>query len=395
MDPNFVTRVFVIEDDQFFGKAVKFALEKDSNYEVTVYGSGQEFLDHLNDNPDIVIIDYNLPDISGLALLQKIRNYNKEICCIILSGQGTAEVVVEAYKNGAKDYIVKNPGAMDNLINAVKGMNSTVSLRKEVAELKTRIQNRDKYTEILGESKALLKVLRMIQKVETNNIMVLVTGESGTGKDLIGKAIHYNSARRREPYVPVNMAAIPNDLVESELFGHEKGAFTGAQGKRIGKFEEAHGGTIFLDEVGEMDLNLQSKMLRVLQDGTLSRVGSNKVIKLDVRVVAATNKNLGLMAKEGKFREDLFYRLQGFLIKLPPLRERGDDVIILAQHFLKMFCLNNRMTTKSFTKEVIERFQAYPWPGNVRELKSVVERAAILSDHEVISLDDIEFSALE
>ncbi|MFM9051713.1 MAG: sigma-54 interaction domain-containing protein, partial [Bacteroidota bacterium] len=222
-------------------------------------------------------------------------------------------------------------------------------------------------------------------------IMVLVTGQSGTGKELVAKAIHYNSPRARKPFVTVNMGAIPSDLIESELFGHEKGAFTDARERRIGKFEEANGGTIFLDEIGEMDLHLQTKLLRVLQEKEVTRIGSNKTIRLDFRVVAATNKNLANEVRAGKFREDLYYRLQGFLIHLPPLYERGDDVILLCKKFLTEFCNENRMSPISISREATRKLMEYKWPGNVRELKAVIERAAIMSENNEILVDDLIF----
>jgi two-component system, NtrC family, response regulator AtoC len=234
-------------------------------------------------------------------------------------------------------------------------------------------------------------VLRLIQKVEKSNIMVLVTGQSGTGKELVAKALHYNSTRSRKPFVTVNMGAIPEDLVESELFGHEKGAFTDARERRIGKFEEANEGTIFLDEIGEMNLHLQTKLLRVLQEKEITRIGSNKIIKLDFRMIAATNRNLANEVKEGRFREDLFYRIQGFLIHLPPLKERGDDVILLAKSFLNDFCNNNRMPQVQLSREASKFMLEYPWPGNIRELKAVMERAALLCENATIQVDDLMF----
>ena len=221
--------------------------------------------------------------------------------------------------------------------------------------------------------------------------MVLVTGQSGTGKELVARAIHYNSQRARKPFVTVNMGAIPEDLIESELFGHEKGAFTDARDRRIGKFEEANEGTIFLDEIGEMDLMMQTKLLRVLQEKEVTRIGSNKSIKLDVRVIAATNKNLVQEVKEGRFREDLFYRLQGFLIHLPTLLERGDDVVLLSKNFLSDFCKENRMPNIQLSKEATKFLMDYGWPGNVRELKAVIERAAIMSENNTILPEDLVF----
>jgi transcriptional regulator with GAF, ATPase, and Fis domain len=220
---------------------------------------------------------------------------------------------------------------------------------------------------------------------------VLVTGQSGTGKELVAKALHYNSNRSRKPFVIVNMGAIPTDLVESELFGHEKGAFTDAREKRIGKFEEADGGTIFLDEIGEMDLSLQTKLLRVLQEKEVTRIGSNKIMKLDFRLIAATNKNMLHEVKEGRFREDLFYRLQGFLIHLPPLKERDDDIILLGKSFLNDFCKENRMPQVQLSKEACSFMLDYEWPGNIRELKAVIERAALMAEDNIITVEDLTF----
>ncbi|MEM8886659.1 MAG: sigma-54 dependent transcriptional regulator, partial [Bacteroidota bacterium] len=317
MQRKFLNKVFVIEDDMIFGKILQRALMQEDNYDVHVFQNGKEFFDNIHLNPDIVSIDYNLPDMNGLDILKQVKRYNEDIATVILSGQDKVEVVVEAYTNGANNYIIKNENAVVELTNVVKNLGKNVSLRKEVEVLREEIIDRNKYNKIVGESQGVLKVLKMIQKVEKSNILVLITGESGTGKEVIANTIHYSSPMARKPFVPVNVAAIPADLIESELFGHEKGAFTGATGRRIGKFEEANGGTIFLDEIGEMELGLQTKLLRVLQEGKITRLGSNKEIPLQVRVLAATNKNLGKRVREGLFREDLYYRLQGFLIHLP------------------------------------------------------------------------------
>jgi len=392
MAKNHITKIFVVEDDPIFSRVLKFKLEEEGNYEVMMFTTGEEFLKNLDLAPDIVTIDYNLPGVKGIELLKKIVAYNKDITPIILSAQEEVEVVVQAYKNGAKDYIVKKDNAIVELMNSIANFNTQVNLKKEVEDLKDLIVDREKYLTFIGESKPVLSVLRLVQKIEKTNMMVLITGESGTGKEVISRIIHLNSLRRREAFIPVNMAAIPPDLIESELFGHEKGAFTGADSKRIGKFEEANKGTIFLDEIGEMDMTLQTNLLRVLQESTICRVGSNKEIHLDVRVLAATNKNLGQLVKEGKFREDLFFRLQGFLIHLPPLRERGNDVLMLAKHFLREFCKNNRLPEKTFSKDSLEAMLEHRWPGNVRELKATVERTAIISDSNVITSEDFIFS---
>ena len=387
-----MVKIFIIEDDLVFGNIIAKSINNENDYDVTLFTSGEEFLQNLHLNPDIVSIDYNLPQMNGLEILTKIRNYNKGIYTIILSGQENVEIVVEAYKNGANHYIIKNENALVELKNSIKNFSVNVNLQKEVEDLKQQIIDRNKYERIIGESPAILKVLKLIQKVENKNILTLITGESGTGKELVANALHYNSSRKKKPFIPVNIGAIPPDLVESELFGHEKGAFTGATDKRKGKFEEADGGTIFLDEIGEMDINLQTKLLRVLQESRISRLGSNKEIQLDVRVVAATNKNLSQRVKEGLFREDLYYRLQGFLIHLPPLRERDNDTILIAKQLLREACEKNRMPMKTFTKEALELLTRHNWPGNVRELKSVVDRAAIISEDDKVGVDDLVFS---
>lgn len=388
-----ITRIFIVEDDQFLGSVIKLTLEKLDNVDVSYFSEPEECLRNLHRNPHIVSIDYLLPGMNGIELMEKIKNYNQEIQCIVVSGQEKLDVVIDTYKRGAVDYIIKNENAIVNLENSVKNLCKVVSLKQENEHLKDLIVDRNKYNTIMGNSSAVLKTLRLIQKVEKSNIMVLVTGQSGTGKELVAKAIHYNSPRSRKPFVTVNMGAIPSDLIESELFGHEKGAFTDARERRIGKFEEANEGTIFLDEIGEMDLHLQTKLLRVLQEKEVTRIGSNKSIKLDVRVVAATNRNLLQEVKEGRFREDLYYRLQGFLIHLPPLYERGDDVVMLSKKFLNEFCNENKLGPISISKEATQRLLSYNWPGNVRELKAVIERAAIMADNNLITEDDLIFAA--
>jgi DNA-binding NtrC family response regulator len=359
--------------------------------EVTHFLTPEECLNNINQNPDIVTIDYMLPGMNGEELLEKIKNYNDAIQCIMVSGQEKIDVVINTYKKGAVDYIIKNESAIVNIENAVRNACKNVHLKKEVETLQDQILDRNKYTKILGNSAAVLKTLKMIQKVEKSGIMVLVTGQSGTGKELVAKAIHYNSPRGRKPFVTVNMGAIPEDLIESELFGHEKGAFTDARDRRLGKFEEANEGSIFLDEIGEMDLLMQTKLLRVLQEKEVTRIGSNKAIKLDVRVIAATNRNLSTEVKEGRFREDLFYRLQGFLIHLPPLFERGDDVILLSKSFLSEFCKENRIPQIALSKECQKFLMDYKWPGNIRELKAVIERAAVMCENNEIMPEDIVF----
>lgn len=386
-----MAKIFIIEDDVMIASLMKQTLSKDAEHELHHFQNAEDCIQNLYLKPDIISVDYNLPGMNGHELMEKIKAYDQSIMVIIVSGQENLEVVVSTYKKGAHDYIMKNDNLFVNLENSIKNLNMNVTLRREVEFLKDQIIDRNRYSNILGNSNSTLRVLRLIQKVEKSNIMVLVTGQSGTGKELVAKALHYNSPRSRKPFVIVNMGAIPEELIESELFGHEKGAFTDARDKRIGKFEEANDGTIFLDEIGEMNMNLQTKLLRVLQEKEITRIGSNKTIKLDFRMIAATNRNLAQEVKDGKFRQDLFYRLQGFLIHLPPLKERGDDIILLAKSFLSDFCKSNRMEQISIAKDAIKYMMDYDWPGNIRELKAVIERAALLSENNTIQKEDLTF----
>ncbi len=385
------TKVFIIEDDPIVTSVIKQSLIVSSNCDIYTFDSATESLLNLHQNPDIVILDYNLPDEDGFSVMTKIKSYSQNIQVVICSGQEKADVVLKCLNNGANGYVFKDEMMIEYLRKSVSSLSENAILRKEVEVLKDQIIDRNKYSNIIGNSKEVLKVLRLIQKVEKNNMTVLVTGQSGTGKELVAKALHYNSNRSRKPFVIVNMGAIPTDLVESELFGHEKGAFTDAREKRIGKFEEADGGTIFLDEIGEMDLSLQTKLLRVLQEKEVTRIGSNKIMKLDFRLIAATNKNMLHEVKEGRFREDLFYRLQGFLIHLPPLKERGDDIILLGKSFLSDFCKENKMPQTQLSKDACSFMLDYDWPGNIRELKAVIERAALMAEDTIINVEDLTF----
>jgi DNA-binding NtrC family response regulator len=385
------TKVFIIEDDPIVTSVIRQSLIVNANCEIFTFENAQDSLNNLHHNPDIVILDYNLPDEDGFSVMAKIKAYSQTIQVIICSGQEKADVVLKCLNNGANGYVFKDEMMIEYIRKSVNTLAENSTLRKEVELLKDQIIDRNKYSNIIGNSKEVLKVLRLIQKVEKNNMTVLVTGQSGTGKELVAKALHYNSNRSRKPFVIVNMGAIPTDLVESELFGHEKGAFTDAREKRIGKFEEADGGTIFLDEIGEMDLSLQTKLLRVLQEKEVTRIGSNKIMKLDFRLIAATNKNMLHEVKEGRFREDLFYRLQGFLIHLPPLKERGDDILLLGKSFLNEFCKENRMPQVTLSKDACSFMLDYDWPGNIRELKAVIERAALMAEDNIITVEDLTF----
>lgn len=313
---------------------------------------------------------------------------------IVISGQEDVSTAVNLLREGASDYFIKDDNTKELLWNAVNRIKEHQSLKKEVEDLKEELgQKYDFSKAIKGNSPAMTRIFGLLEKAAKTNINVSVTGETGTGKEVIAKAIHYNSERKKKPFVAVNMAAIPRELIESELFGHEKGSFTGAAARKIGKFEEANKGTLFLDEIAELDLSLQSKILRVLQERELVRVGGNEKVALDVRLIVATHKNLLEEVKKGTFREDLFYRIMGLPIELPPLRERGNDILLLAKFFLDEFCKANKMHAISISPEAKEKFMKYGYPGNVRELKAVIDLSAVMCDGETIKEDDIYFAS--
>jgi DNA-binding NtrC family response regulator len=313
MENNFIIKVLMVDDDSLFSILVEEVLKRENNIEFKSVSNATDFFNSLDFHPDIVIIDYNLPDRNGLEILTELKRLDKSITPIILSGQEDINVVVNAYKTGAQRYIIKNENSTVELVQNIKELSKNLAIQRELEALKDSVivQN-DRYQNIIGKSNAMNKVFRLMQKVENINMPVLITGNNGTGKEMVAQALHYNSDRKRRNFVAVNVAAIPEDLIESELFGHEKGAFTGANGKRIGKFEEANKGTLFLDEIGEMDMSLQTKLLRVLQERKLNRLGGNKNIDLSCRVITATNKDLWQEVQEGRFREDLYFRLLGF-----------------------------------------------------------------------------------
>lgn len=388
-------KIFVVEDDPTYTRFLRYVLELNPDYEVTFFATGQDLIKHLHKKPDVVTLDYSLPDVSGEKLLASILEMNPATAVIVVSAQEKIGTAVELLKAGAFDYISKDEDAKNRILNSIQNARKQRSLSKEIDHLKQELNIKyDFGKSIIGSSDAMQKTFALLEKAVKTNITVSISGETGTGKELIAKAIHYNSSRKAEPFVAVNLAAIPKELIESELFGHEKGAFTGAAQRRIGKFEEADSGTLFLDEIGELELSLQSKLLRVLQERELTRVGSNDKIKLNVRVISATNRNLLEEVKAGRFREDLYYRLIGLPIHLTPLRERGQDVLVLAKYFLDQFVKDNQMQRLKLSKEAQEKLLGYPFPGNVRELKSVVELAAVMADDSEITAENITFNAV-
>ncbi|MEX2336511.1 MAG: sigma-54 dependent transcriptional regulator [Fulvivirga sp.] len=386
-------KVFVVEDDPAYTKFLQYVLSLNPDFDVTTFETGKDCLHNLYQKPSIISLDYTLPDMAGEKVLAEIKAFDNNIQVIIISAQEKIGTAVDLLKLGAYDYITKDEDTKNRLLNTINNARKNISLIKEIDHLKQEISEKYEFGKsIVGSSNALKKVFVLLEKAVKTNITVSITGETGTGKELVAKAIHYNSKRKKKPFIAVNIAAIPSELIESELFGHEKGAFTGANTRRIGKFEEAEGGTIFLDEIGEMDINLQAKLLRVIQERELTRIGGNEVIKIDIRLIVATHRDLPEEVRNQNFREDLYYRLLGLPVHLPPLRDRGNDIVILARHFLDAFVKDNELSPFRLTADAQEKLLSYPFPGNVRELKSIIELAAVMANGTEITGEDISFN---
>ncbi|MBW2129097.1 MAG: sigma-54-dependent Fis family transcriptional regulator [Deltaproteobacteria bacterium] len=336
---------------------------------------------------DLILMDIRMVRVSGLEALREIKAYNPAIPVIIMTAYSSVETALEALKNGAYDYLTK-PLDFDELRMAMERAMDHTHLKEENRLLRERLGNSLDRRNIIGRSPAMVRLLETVAQVAPTEATVLITGESGTGKEVIAGAVHYNSLRKEGPFVKVNCAAITETLLESELFGHERGAFTGAHRRKEGRFVQADGGTLFLDEISEMSLAMQAKLLRVLQDMEITRVGGEEVLKVDVRIIAATNKDLLREIQEGRFREDLYYRLNVVTLYLPPLRERREDIPLLAQHFLDVFSRKNQKVIKGFTPQAMDRLIKYDWPGNVRELMNAVERGVILGRDEYLGVED-------
>ena len=385
--------VFVVEDDPWYADILQYHISLNPLYEVTCFPSGKECIAALYKKPAIITVDYSLPDMQGKELLARILAVNPETAVIIISGQKDITTAIELLKQGAYDYIVKDENTRDHLWNSMRLLQETIRLRIENERLHDEVEKKFSYSgSIIGNSPGIRDAFKLIDKAASSQITVSIVGETGTGKELAAKAIHYNSERKKSPFTVVNFSAIPRDLMESELFGYEKGAFTGANSRKTGMFEEAHKGTIFLDEIAEMDMNMQTKLLRVLQEKEIKRVGGNQVVKIDVRIITATHKNLANEVQAGNFRADLYYRLMGLQIVLVPLRDRGNDILLLARHFADSFCRENNRKRSVFGEEALKKLMSYSYPGNVRELKAVVELAIVLSSDEVIHAADITFN---
>ena len=379
-------KILVIDDEENIRKSLKMILEYEG-YALLEAGDGLKAREVLEDYPeiDLVLLDIKLPDIDGLALLGEIKKKPFPPEVIMISGHGTISMAVEATKLGAFDFLEK-PLHRERILISVRHALEARHLKSAYQDIKKKTEKR---YELIGQHPLIKNLWQEILKIAPTNATVLIQGESGTGKELVARAIHAHSPRASESFVQVNCAAIPEELIESELFGHEKGAFTGASERLLGKFELADGGTIFLDEIGDMSLKTQSKVLRVLEEGEIQRVGSSKIIKVDVRVIAATNKDLRKEIKEGRFREDLYFRLNVVPLYVPPLRDRKEDIPLLVNYFCAIYSEENNFKRKKFSPQALEIMMKYPWKGNVRELKNLVERLIILTDKEIIEAEDL------
>lgn len=377
-------KLLIIDDEKSIRNTLKEILEFEG-HEVTLAADGAEGLAFAtSNNYEVIFSDIKMPNMDGIELLDKLNEANVESSVIMISGHGSIDTAVECIKKGAYDFIQK-PLDLNRILITLRNVTDRSNLVKETKNLKKRVA---KTPEIVGVSPAIMKIKDMIDRVAPTDARVLITGSNGTGKELVARWLHEKSGRNNMPFIEVNCAAIPGELIESELFGHEKGAFTSAVKQHKGKFEQADGGTLFMDEIGDMSLAAQAKVLRVLQENKLSRVGSDKDINVKVRVVAATNKDLGEEIAKGTFREDLFHRLSVIIINVPPLSERKEDIPLLARHFIDQICEESGMLHRSIEEEALTELTTYKWTGNIRELRNVMERLLILSNN-VITKDDV------
>ncbi len=379
-----MAKILVVDDEVSIRRALKNILENE-NYSVDLAENGEQALEMTSaESYDVILLDIKMPGMDGMEVLDKLME-TTETPVIMISGHGTIETAVEAIKKGAYDFIVKPPD-LNRLLVMLRNAIDKKDLVVKTRQLKKEV---DKKYEIVGESPAIVQVKQMIAKVAPTHARVLITGENGTGKELVARQIHEQSNRAHAPFVEVNCAAIPSELIESQLFGHEKGSFTSAHKMRKGDFELAHGGTLFLDEIGDMSLSAQAKVLRALQENKITRVGGEKEIPVDVRIIAATNKDLKTAIQKGDFREDLYHRLSVIIVEVPPLRERQEDVALLSKHFIEEISLEQGKAPLNITDEALEMLKGFYWSGNIRELHNVMERLVILCDNE-IGGDDVE-----
>lgn len=380
--------ILVVDDELNALKAMRSLLAAEG-YEVTTASNGKEALDSMAaSTPDVVVTDLRMPEIDGLELLRRARESHGDIPVIVVTAFGAVDTAVEAMRAGAADYLQK-PIQIEELLVVLDRVLAYSRTREEVKRLRERLDDKFRPANMVGDSAAMRAVFKIVQQVAPARASVLITGESGTGKELVAQGIHEASPRKNAPFVKLHCAALAESLLESELFGHEKGSFTGAINRREGRFKQADGGTLFLDEIGEIPPATQVKLLRFLQERTFERVGSNETLRVDVRIIAATNRNLQEEVRTGRFREDLYYRLNVVSIEMPPLRQRGPDILALAEYFLKKYATENGKNVNGFTPPAVGRLGEYPWPGNVRELENAVERSVVLCEGAKIDVTDL------
>lgn len=379
--------IFIVDDQTPIIKLLTYWVRDKWSYTIETFGNGEEAIRKLHLKPDLVLLDIMLPGLNGIEVLKKIKQIDEDLPVIILSAQGRIEVALEALRFGAYDYFPK-PIDVQRLEPAVKNAIKNYDLIRELENIKESAQKSYSFSNIVSADGKMQDVFKLVTKVLNNDISVLIYGESGTGKELVARAIHYNGIRKDNPFVVVNCASIPRDLLESELFGHEKGSFTGAHQRKIGKFELANEGTIFLDEVGELEMTLQAKLLRVIQEKEFERVGGNELIRTNVRIISATNRDLKNAVEAKEFREDLYYRLNSFPISIPPLRNRRGDILVLAEYFLNQFNQKLGKQIEGFNKQALKLMYDYDWPGNVREMENTIERCVIITENTMIEIDD-------
>lgn len=387
-------RVIIAEDDEWYSKFLEYNINLTFNWEIVIARSYKELEKELHSSADIITLDYNLPDINGENALQNIKRICPSAKILIISGQNDVKTAMGLLKLGAHDYIVKDTDTKERMWKSLQSIADQIELEKRLETLENEVKSKfDTSKNLIGNHPSFTKIHQLIDKANKSNINISISGETGTGKEMVAKAIHYNSASSSTPFVAVNLSALPPNLIESELFGHEKGAFTGADKKRIGKLESAKNGTLFLDEIAEIPHDIQVKLLRVLQEREFQRVGSNDTIKLNCRIVTATHKNLLDLIDKGEFRQDLYYRLVGLPIHLPALRERGNDILLLAKHFITMFSKENKIEEPSLSEGARQKLLDHIYPGNVRELKSVIDLACVLCENGTIQPHDITFQS--
>jgi len=382
------TRILVADDEESMRFLLREVMSREG-YEVELAANGLEAVNKAREQMfDLVILDIRMPEMDGVTALKELRRIRPHLVVLMMTAHGNNQVAVEAIREGAYDYFSK-PFELDEMRTVVRRALERQRLANQVTDLQQRLVDRASFDRIIGQSDAMRGVYALLEKVIVNDVTVLITGESGTGKELVAQAVHYQSRRKGKPFVSVNCAAIPETLLESELFGHERGAFTGAVGTKIGKFEAAEGGSIFLDEIGDMPLALQAKLLRVLQEREIVRVGGNKPIRVDLRIIAATNQDLLKSVTEKTFREDLYFRLNVLPIHLPSLRKRAADIPLLIEHFIGLHNSRLNKNILGVTQDALEVLTTYPWPGNVRELENVMQRAMVMATSTLIKKDDL------